>query len=75
MLLSQTEDMLKYAKNFYQNLFDPDPIDQRAVQILLDGIDDGPKLTEEDRSYLNSPISLTELSYKSKALQKAEVLV
>lgn len=55
------EDMLDYAKDFYRNLFEPDPIDVGAVQILLDSIDDSSKLTEEDLSRLTLPVSLFEL--------------
>lgn len=34
---------------FYKYLFNPDPVDQQSVQILLDAIEDGPKLSTDGR--------------------------
>jgi hypothetical protein len=61
-IFTQTEDILQCAKDFYQKLFDSEPIDHRSLQIMLDELDGCPKLDAKDCEKLNAPISLFELT-------------
>lgn len=64
-LLDSQEDIAQHVLCFYKKLYEAEPIDQTHVKFFLQNL---PVLTNEDRIYLDQPITLQELT---AAVQKA----
>lgn len=59
---SSTTEMQNAAIAFYADLYSPDPIDDHAVNDLLDSLPNSLRLTAIDSSYVSSPILWDDLT-------------
>lgn len=61
-LVTAAEDLCRIGRQFYCNLYTPDPVDDASIAAILSSLPDSARIKEEDHAALLAPISPDEIS-------------